>query len=377
MIALWFIGVSALLLAYGLYPLSLLLRRTLPTGPAQREDPAAWPTITLLISAYNEERILRRKLENVATLDYPRDRLRTIVVSDGSTDGTEAIARAFASAGIELAAFAGRRGKVACLDLVVPQLTSDLVVMSDANSLYEPASLKRLARHFGNPEVGCVCGELLYENPGRLASGEGERAYWGYERRVKRLEGDRGILLGANGAIYAYRRALFQPVDPRMFCDDVIPIRIRIAGYRVLYEPSARCVEEAVSEETELRRRRRHASFGMRSMLAMVREALGAGRPLVAYQAICHRILRWFGTIWLLLILAGTPWLPVPFRDAAILGQGLLYGAALLGFLLDRLGIRVTILYLPYYALALTAAGMAGLTNLVLDTDRPFWEPRQ
>ena len=377
MIALWCIGVAALLQAYVLYPLSLLLRRALPDGPVEPEDPAAWPTLTLLISAYNEERILRRKLENVATLDYPRDRLRTIVVSDGSTDGTDAIARAFASEGIELAAFSGRRGKVACLDLVVPQLTSDLVVMSDANSLYEPASLKRLARHFGNPEVGCVCGELLYENPGRLASGEGERAYWGYERRVKRLEGARGILLGANGAIYAYRRALFQPVDPRMFCDDVIPIRIRIAGSRVLYEPSARCVEEAVSEETELRRRRRHASFGMRSMLAMVREALRAGRPLVAYQAISHRILRWFGTIWLLLILAGTPWLPPPFRSVAAWGQGLLYGAALLGFLLDRLGIRVTILYLPYYALALTAAGMAGLYNLVLDTDRPFWEPRQ
>jgi cellulose synthase/poly-beta-1,6-N-acetylglucosamine synthase-like glycosyltransferase len=377
LIALWALGVAALLQAYVVYPLSLLVRRRLSAGAADQTEPAAWPTITLLISAYNEEDILRRKLENVARLDYPRDRLRTIVVSDGSTDGTDAIARAFASAGIELAAFSGRRGKVACLDLVVPELTSDLVVMSDANSLYEPASLKRLARRFGNPEVGCVCGELLYENPGRLASGEGERAYWGYERRVKRLEGDRGILLGANGAIYAYRRILFQPVDPRMFCDDVIPIRIRIAGYRVLYEPSARCVEEAVGEETELRRRRRHASFGMRSMLAMVRESLQGGRPLVAYQAISHRILRWFGTIWLLLILAGTPWLPVPFRDVAAWGQGLLYGAALLGYLLDRLGIRVTILYLPYYALALTAAGMAGLTNLVLDTDRPFWEPRQ
>jgi cellulose synthase/poly-beta-1,6-N-acetylglucosamine synthase-like glycosyltransferase len=375
-IALWVLGAAALLQAYLVYPLSLLAKRK---APARRPggDPAVWPSITLLISAYNEERTLRRKLENVAALDYPPDRLRTIVVSDGSTDGTEAIARAFAAAGIELAASSGRHGKVACLNLVLPSVQSDLVVMSDANSMYEPDSLKRLARHFTEPEVGCVCGELLYRNPARLSSGEGERAYWGYERWVKRVEGARGALLGANGAIYAYRSRLFRPVDPRMFCDDVIPIRIRIAGDRVLYEPAARCHEEAVTEETEMRRRRRHASFGMRTMLAMVRESVASGRWLVAYQAVSHRILRWFGSLWLFLILIGTPWLPEPFRMVAAGGQALLYGAAAAGFVLDRLGLRVTILYLPYYALALTAAGMAGLYNLVRDTDRPFWEPRQ
>jgi cellulose synthase/poly-beta-1,6-N-acetylglucosamine synthase-like glycosyltransferase len=376
-IVLFAIGVAGLVQAYVLYPLTLLLVRSRPAVKGPPADPAVWPTITLLISAYNEERTLRRKLENVAALDYPGDRLRVIVVSDGSTDGTDGIARSFAPAGIELASFSGRRGKVACLNLVVPGLASDLVVMSDANSMYEPASLRWLARHFASGEVGCVCGELLYENPERLASGEGERAYWGYERWVKRLEGERGILLGANGAIYAYRRPLFQPVDPRMFCDDVIPIRIRIAGDQVLYEPLARCVEEAVGEATELRRRRRHASFGMRTMLAMVREALARGRWMVAYQAVSHRILRWLGSFWLVLILLGTPGLPSPFRMVAVSGQGLLYGAALLGFLLDRLGRRVTILYLPYYALALTAAGLGGLFNLVRNTDRPWWEPRQ
>jgi cellulose synthase/poly-beta-1,6-N-acetylglucosamine synthase-like glycosyltransferase len=374
-IALFVLGAAALLQAYVLYPLSLLLLRP---GPRRDPvDPGVWPTITLLVSAYNEERTLPRKLENVGRLDYPRDRLRTIVVSDGSTDATEAIARAFAPQGIELKAFPGRQGKVACLNQVLPSLTSELVVMSDANSMYEPASLRRLARHFGSADVGCVCGELLYDNPERLASGEGERAYWGYERGVKRLEGGRGALLGANGAIYAYRRALFRPVDPRMFCDDVIPIRIRIAGFQVLYEPRARCVEEAVGEETELRRRRRHASFGMRSMAAMVREARASGRVLVAYQAVSHRILRWFGSLWLLLILSGTPWLPSPWRGLAAGGQALLYGAAALGFLLDRMGLRVTLLYLPYYALALTGAGAAGLYNLVRDTDRSWWEPRQ
>jgi cellulose synthase/poly-beta-1,6-N-acetylglucosamine synthase-like glycosyltransferase len=370
-------GAAALLHAYVFYPLSLLLLRRPVAGPTAEEPDAGPLSITLLVSAYNEERTIRRKLENVLALDYPRGRLRTIVVSDGSTDRTEAIAAEYAARGIELQALRGRQGKVACLNQVLPSVTSDLVVMSDANSMYEPQSLKRLARHFGSPRVGCVCGELLYENPGRLASGEGERAYWGYERWVKRLEGESGALLGANGAIYAYRRPLFRPVDPRMFCDDAIPIRIRIAGYLVLYEPGARCVEEAVKETTELRRRRRHASFGMRTMTAMIREALQAGQPLVAYQALSHRVLRWFGGLWLLAILLGTPWLPDPFRMVAAWGQAILYGAALAGLLLDRLGVRVTILYYPYYALALTAAGMAGLYSLVTNVDRPWWEPRQ
>ena len=365
-----------LLHAYVLYPLSLLLLRGREADRGA-DEPRVWPAITLLISAYNEERTLRRKLENVGRIDYPRDRLRTIVVSDGSTDATEAIARQFAARGIELVAFAGRQGKVACLNRVLPEVRSDLVVMSDANSMYEPQSLKRLARRLDDRDVGCVCGELLYDNPDRLASGAGESAYWSYERWVKRLEGRGGALLGANGAIYAYRRALFREVDPLMFCDDVIPIRIRIAGFRVLYEPSARCVEEAVSEDTERRRRRRHASFGMRSMIAMVREAIAAGRGFVAYQAVSHRILRWFGGVWLAAILLGTPWLPAPWNAVCGWGQGILYTAAAAGFLLDRLGVRVTILYLPYYALALTAAGTAGLFHYVRDTDRPWWEPRQ
>jgi len=112
-------------------------------------------------------------------------------------------------------------------------------------------------------------------------------------------------------------------------------------------------------------------------MTAMIGEALRAGRPLVAYQALSHRVLRWFGGLWLIAILLGTPWLPDPFRMVAAWGQAILYGGALLGFLLDRAGLRVTILYYPWYALALTAAGMAGLYRLVTNLDRPFWEPRQ
>ncbi|HUD71668.1 MAG TPA: glycosyltransferase family 2 protein [Dongiaceae bacterium] len=377
-----FVAAALLLVhAYIGYPLSLLLLALFrpasgPAGPGRPEE-TPLPTVTLLVSAYNEERCLGAKLENCAAIDYPRDRLRTIVVSDGSSDATEAIARAWAGRGVELIALPGRRGKVACLNEVVPTLASDLVVMSDANSMYEPDALRRLVAHFGSEEIGCVCGQLAYTNPRRQAAGEGERIYWGYEGLIKRLESRLGSLLGANGAIYAYRRSLFRQVDPLTFCDDVIPIRVAMARYRVIYDSGARCTEETAPEEVELRRRRRHASFGMRSMRLVMREAVAAGRWLLVYQCLSHRVLRWLGGVALLLMAAVTPWLPAPWRLPALGVQGGFYALAATGWALDRLGLRFRPAYLAYYVLAIHAAGLTGLWRLLSGTDAPHWEPRQ
>jgi cellulose synthase/poly-beta-1,6-N-acetylglucosamine synthase-like glycosyltransferase len=299
------------------------------------------------------------------------------VVSDGSTDATDRIASDYATRGVALWALAGRRGKVAALNEVVPRLESELVVMSDANSMYRPDAVRRLVEPFVDARLGCVCGRLTYTNPLGEPAGESERIYWGYESGIKRLESRLGSLLGANGAIYAYRRSLFQPVDPLTFCDDVIPIRVAIAGDRVVYEPRAVCVEEAASEAVELRRRRRHASFGMRSMRLVMAEASGAGRWFVVYQCLSHRVLRWLGGPALILMAVTTPWLPAPWRTPLAAGQALFYLVAALGAGLDRLGLRVRAAYLAYYVLVIHLAGLLGLARLLRGSDRPYWEPRQ
>lgn len=367
--------------AYVGYPASLLLvaavgRRVRPSAAAARAGGKP-PSVTLVISAYNEEACLRAKLENSLGIDYPRDRLRVVVISDGSTDATEAIARDYAGRGIELAALPGRRGKVACLNEVIPTLTSDLVVMSDANSIYEADAVRRLAARFEDRAIGCVCGELVYVNPRREAAGEGERIYWGYEGLIKRLESRLGSLLGANGAIYAYRRTLFRKVDPLTFCDDVIPIRIALAGQKVIFDPAARCSEETAPEEVELRRRRRHASFGMRSMLLVMGEAARAGQLFIVYQCLSHRVIRWLGGASLITMAVTTPGLPSPWSFVALVTQAAFYGLAVIGVAADRLGVRWRPAYLAYYVLAIHAAGLAGLVRFVRRTDRPFWEPRQ
>jgi len=371
------LAMGVLFQAYVGYPFSILVMGWFRRRGSPRRAGGDLPTVTLVVSAYNEERWMRAKIENSLALDYPRERLRIVVVSDGSTDATESISREYAGRGVELRAFPGRRGKVACLNETIGALTSDLVVMSDANSIYDPAAIRLLVRHFRDAAVGCVCGRLTYVNPGWQAAGEGEKVYWGYEGLIKRLESGLGSLLGANGSLYAYRRRLFQPVNPLMFCDDVIPIRISIAGYLVVYDPEAFCSEETSNEGAEIRRRRRHASFGMRSMVRMIREAVPAGRWLVVYQVLCHRILRWFGGPALIVAAVATPFLPAGIRTPAALVQMSFYLLAVLGGILRQAKVRPRPLYLAYYIVVIHLAGLTGLIQLVTRRDTPFWEPRQ
>jgi cellulose synthase/poly-beta-1,6-N-acetylglucosamine synthase-like glycosyltransferase len=379
MTVLFWLCIGIFIQAYVGYPLTLLILRPFlrQQWKSRSAGPVKPPNVSLLISAYNEEVVIREKIENSLSLDYPEGRLRVIVISDGSTDCTEAIALEYADCGIEVRAFEERQGKVACLNRVIPTLESEIVVMSDSNSMYERDSIRRLVDHFSDPEIGCVCGRLRYVNPRKLAAGEGERLYWGYEGWIKRLESSLGSLLGANGAIYAYRRRLFRAVDPLMFCDDVIPVRIAIEGFLTIYDPSASCSEEASGEQVERRRRRRHASFGLRSMAALLLEAMGAGRLLVAYQCICHRILRWGGALALCGILVSSLYLPAPWSHILLAGQGLFYLAALAGYLFRRAGLVFPPVYFPYYFVVIHMAGLVGLWALLRRSDRPYWEPRQ
>jgi len=377
MTALFLIAASVILQAYAGYPLSLLILRVISGDRSRHKSGGDLPTVTLVISAYNEESVIRRKIENSLSLDYPEERLEILVVSDGSTDATEAIVREFQARRVILRACQGRQGKVSCLNHVLPEVRSDLVVMSDANSMYEPGSLRELVRHFADPRVGCVCGRLSLVNPQEVPAGRGERIYWTYEGVIKRLESSLGSLLGANGAMYALRRGLFRPVDPLMFCDDVIPVRIAIEGYLTIYAVEALCTEEAAEEGVERRRRARHASFGLRSMISLLGEALRRGRILLAYQCLSHRILRWAGGPALAVILLSSLFLPGSWRSVALAGQGTFYGIALLGFLASRIGAGQIPLYLAYYFLVINFAGLSGLRAFVLGTDTPYWTPRR
>lgn len=301
----WFaISLAALLYIYALYPIALaLLVRLRGATPVRKQS--LTPTITVVVSAFNEAAVIARKLENTLALDYPTDRLRVVVVSDASTDGTDAIVRAVHDERVHLVRMARRRGKTAGLNHVLPTLETDLVVFTDANVMYERLALRQLAANFADPQVGCVTGETRYLESGRSAADTGERTYWSYETRIKALESALGSTVGGDGAIYAIRRALWRTLPDDAISDFLNPIQIVLSGWRAVFEPGAVCFEEtAGATGIEYRRRVRIVSRSWRAVF----QARGALNPmhggLFTWCLVSHKVLRWFSGVFIAIAIA-------------------------------------------------------------------------
>ena len=202
------------------------------------------PFVSLVIAAHNECDVINDRIQNALALDYPRDRFEIMIVSDGSTDSTNAIVQSYANRGVTLLAFEKNRGKAAALNDAFRQIKGDVVVLSDANTNMAPDAVRRLAEWFADPNVGVVCGKLELVDPvsGRNVDG----VYWKYENFLKKCESRLGALLGTNGAIYAIRRELFPGMTDGLVIDDfVIPLLARLkSGCRLQFDPRAVATEE-------------------------------------------------------------------------------------------------------------------------------------
>ena len=298
MILLLVFSLVVLAYVYAGYPLLLrLLVRLRGARPIRRAD--VTPSLSLLISAYNEAAVIRAKIENALALDYPREALEIVVVSDASSDGTDAIVAEYRNRGVMLRRQPERRGKTAGLNRTVPQLAGELVVFSDANAIYEPDALKKLARNFADPDVGCVTGEARYLPGAARAADVGERVYWGYEMQVKRLETALGSMVGGDGAIYAIRRSLWRTLPEDAINDFLNPLQIVAAGWRNVYEPEAVCYEEtAGGVSTEYRRRVRIVSRSWRAVFQERTVLNPFVTGLFAWSVVSHKMLRWLAPLF-------------------------------------------------------------------------------
>lgn len=294
------LGLSLLVLGYVYGGYLLLLRLVVwVRGPRPVRRQEITPTMSLVISAYNEEAVIRRKLENALALVYPPGRLEIAVISDASSDATDAIVDEFAGRGVKLFRQPVRQGKTAGLNATVPQLTGDLVVFSDANAMYQPDALTKLARNFADPAVGCVTGEAQYL-PGRDTTADvGERAYWNYEMLVKRLETALGSMVGGDGAIYAIRRSLWKTLPPNAINDFLNPLQIVAAGWRAVYEPEAICFEETAGGiDIEYHRRVRIVSRSWRAIFHVPAVLNPFEVGLFAWSVASHKMLRWLSGVF-------------------------------------------------------------------------------
>ncbi|HJZ54352.1 MAG TPA: glycosyltransferase family 2 protein [Gemmataceae bacterium] len=293
-VAFW-VCLGAVFYAYLGYP---LLIRGLAGAFGRRAAPAApsdddLPRVSLLVAAHNEAPIIAARVENALAMDYPAAKLEVVVATDGCTDGTAAVVRGFAGRGVRVLEYPIRRGKATVLNDSIPQLTGDVVILSDANTLTEPAAARRLGRWFADPEVGAVCGRLVLTDPVGGTNADGQ--YWKYETFLKLCEGRLGALLGANGGIYAVRRACVSPIPPDTIVDDfVLPLQAKIrTGCRIVYDPSAVAHEETPPcIADEFRRRSRIGAGGFQS-LGLLWPLLNPLNGWVAFTFLSHKVLRW------------------------------------------------------------------------------------
>lgn len=266
----------------------------------------ATPTVTLVISAFNEASSLGDKLENAVSLDYPKEALDIVVVSDASTDDTDRIVRDFRDRGVRLLRMPRRGGKTAGLNAVMRTVRSDVVVFSDANILYRKDAVRMLVRCFADPAVGCATGDSRYLDSSGSAAHLQEDTYWGYERVIRRLESLVGSTVGGDGAIFAIRRDLYTPLGPEVINDLVTPLQIVARGYRAVFEPEAVGFEpSAAGFDREFRRKRRIVNRSWHGVMG-VAEVLNPGRVgLFAWQVWSHKVLRWLTLPLVLLAVAG------------------------------------------------------------------------
>ncbi len=258
------------------------------------------PRITLLISAYNEEKVIEQKLRQTLALDYPPGALEVIVVSDGSTDHTDEIVREFGDPRVRLHRVEGRVGKTAALNSAVEAATGELLVFSDATGEFSPNALRALAARFADPAVGCVAGRVAYRY-GRDKTSEGFRGYQRVAVAVRRAENAFGDQTSVSGSIHAVRRELFRPSAPAFSPDVLDAVHTVVQGRRVVYEPEAVSLEDSRSSSgQEFKARVRIAVQNNAMAPYIVRELVRSRRFFYLFQMVSHKLLRWW--LWMPLI---------------------------------------------------------------------------
>lgn len=342
------------------------------------------PDVTLLIAAYNEEDIVDDKMDNVRLLDYPKDKLHVIWVTDGSTDNTMNKLGSYRD--IQVLFQPERKGKTAAINRCMSYINTPIVVFSDANAILNPESIKEIISLFANDKVGCVAAEKRISTQSRdTASSSGEGFYWCYESFLKDLDSRLYSVVGAAGELYAIRRNLFEPIPNDTLLDDfVLSLKIAQKGYKIAYCPQAYATEyssESIQEEEK--RKVRIAAGGLQSTWRL-RSLLNIFRyRLLSFQYISHRVLRWtiapFALLALLplnilLCIYSSPTTYVPFYVILLIMQCTFYILAFLGYMYSRKEIRHKILFIPYYFLFMNLNVFKAYSYLLRKKNTGIWE---
>lgn len=320
---------------YAGYPLVVWLlsrrRERQTTDGTNIHNNSPLPRVSIVIAAYREESVILERLNNLAKLDYPSDQLEILIGCDGNEDLTGELVSTYDNEQIRLIEFEERRGKASVLNDCIPQATGEIIVFSDANTNMDPQCIKQLVRHFQDESIGCVCGQLILEDPTTGKNVDG--LYWKYENFLKHCETKLGAVLGVNGALYALRKSLFSPIPAETVNDDfLIGMRVHLVGRRLIYDATAFASEEtATSVHAEFKRRIRIGTGAFQSL----RHLKGLLNPKYGYVAFAfwsHKLLRWLCPAFLVIaLIANLCLLHSSVYQMTLLAQGLFYLSAFVG----------------------------------------------
>lgn len=338
------------------------------------------PDMTLLICAYNEEDVVAEKMKNTLAIDYPKDKFRIMWVTDGSNDHTNELLKAYPE--VDIVFSPERRGKSAALKHGLRELKTRYVAFTDANTMLNPGAMKEIARQFMDPTVGCVSGEkrVMAKKDGDMAA-EGEGLYWRYESTLKRWDSELYSTMGAAGELYAIDPTLVREVPDEALLDDfMMSMYVVEAGKRIAYAPDAYAQEYGSANIfEESKRKRRIAAGGLQSIWWLRRMLNPMRQPLVTFQYVSHRVLRWSVTpVAMIILLITNGLLSIMgaglFYDIILILQILFYTMALIGWLSSRYGHKNKIPYTIYYFVFMNINVFRGMAYLRTHGKSGAWE---
>lgn len=367
-------------LGYGIFLYILLQIRRLIKG--RREKPAIGPdlpTLTFVVAAYNEEGIILDKIQNTLGLDYPSEKLNVIFITDGSSDRTPELISGFPQ--IKLLHSPERRGKILAIHRAMKFVSSEIVVFTDANAFLNKEALLLIARHYADQKVGAVSGEKRVMAGEQADATGGEGVYWKYESTLKKWDSELYSVVGAAGELFSVRTSLYKDVEADTILDDfMISMLIAKQGYRIVYEPDAYASElSSDSMGEELKRKVRIAAGGIQSILRLLPLLNPVAYPVLSFQYVSHRVLRWTVTPFLMLLLFVVNILIVAtsyglFYQLMLAGQVLFYLLAFLGWRFEKRNIKIKGFFVPFYFCFMNYAVFAGILRYFRGKQSAVWE---
>ena len=338
-----------------------------------------FPTVSVIVSAYNEEKVLEKKIKNLLTYDYPQDKIEFLFGSDGSNDKTNEILKNVSLSNFYFYELEKRRGKSSVINDLVRNANGEILIFSDANTIFQSDAIKKIVRHFNDNSIGGVCGKLVLKYKKNNIGGSSESTYWNYENKIKELESKIYTTFGANGAIYAIRKNFFLQVPTNIFIVDdfVIPLSIVSRDIRVIFDKEVFAFEETTeSTQKEFQRKVRIASRNFSSIFYLS-HLLNPKYGFISFGLISHKIIRWIIPFFLIVIFVSNIFLLAIKSDIYLLFflmQIGFYFFALIGLFLDKINFQIKIFTLPYYFIIVNFGLFLGFIKYVSSKSSPMWE---